>query len=168
MGDWGGAPEGWIPPEERAEAEAAAEAAAAMSERRELDDQRTAALAEAIGGGFAMLADALMLAAGVSDERRQRFFGEDDPADRLPGPPAPFIGGPPIRPPEAAPVDDGIDDILDDGVLPPHDCEPPAVPAYATIAHDGTNWVCSCGRAWQWRGAVDDTGRAEWIRLGTA
>lgn len=116
MGDWGGAPEGWVPPEERAEMEAAAEAAAKFEERRAQQDAQTSAITSAIMGGFATLADAILVAAGVSPEGREQFFAGIDATDTAPDcglmTPADahvFVGGPPIA------HDDGINDILDDG-----------------------------------------------------
>lgn len=62
MGDWGGAPPGWVPPEERKEREAAAEAAERMAERRAAEDARSEAVAGAIRDGFGMVAAAIMSA----------------------------------------------------------------------------------------------------------
>lgn len=62
MPGWGGAPEGWLPPEERRMFVAAAKAAAAMEESRAQADSRASALADAIRDGFGMLASAILAA----------------------------------------------------------------------------------------------------------
>lgn len=92
MGDWGGAPEGWVPPEERKEREAAAEAAAAMEARRAQADARASALAGAVRDGLGMVAAAIMVAsdhpAGFALERFEDIWrGLEDPDGSTMAPP---------------------------------------------------------------------------------
>lgn len=103
MGDWGGAPPGWVPPEERAERAAAEQAAAEMNARRAADDARTAAILETIEAGFATLSAAILTAAGVPDARIRGFFS------------GPELGAPtgPSTYPEPPMSDPDMDDLLD-------------------------------------------------------
>lgn len=125
MGDWGGAPPGWVPPEERKEREAAAEAAAAMEARREQADARNAELAGALRDGFGMVAAAIMTAsehpAGFALERfDQIWHGLLDGPTADPGDdPGTFGAGAFASPDFArppAPMDPEVDDLLSDDV----------------------------------------------------
>lgn len=122
MGDWGGAPPGWVPPEERKEREAAAEAAAAMEARRAQADERNAELAGAIRDGLGMVAAAIVAASdhpanfGLErfDQIWSGFMNADDPG---PGPQPPdtfgegaFASPDFMRPP--VPADPEVDDLL--------------------------------------------------------
>lgn len=124
MGDWGGAPEGWVPPEDRKEAAAAAEAAAAMEARRQQADERSAALAGAVRDGFGMVAAAIMVAsehpAGFALERFETIWNglvDPDGSTTEPPPGTTFGEGafasPDFRRPPL-PADPEVDDLLSD------------------------------------------------------
>lgn len=68
---WDGGPEGWRPPGEE---KAAREATEKFERERGAADARTQAIAEAITGGFGIVADAILKAAGVPRDERAAFF----------------------------------------------------------------------------------------------
>jgi hypothetical protein len=155
-------PAGWVPPEEQRAAE---ETAAKMAERRELVDRQSAALGDAIHDGFAMVAAAILAASDHGIEAVVERYNEARFGPRYDDHGEPIRSEPEEQPP-AAPVEDGIEEILDDTIVnddsPTHMC--PTPPPDVTRSY-GETWRCEvCGALWAWMGDPNDpTKRAGWI-----
>lgn len=150
-------PAGYTPPDEQRAAE---EAAQKMAEARELADRQSAALADAIHDGFAMVAAAIVAASEhpmpLAIERyNEARYGDGDERVDMPTDFTP-AAAPPPPPPD---LDDGIDDILDDTPASIHVCDVPS----SLLASLGSLWVCpQCGQTWRYAD-TDEGGR--WLRV---